>query len=68
MAFLAAKDGFRRNVPESVAQLTGGEYFAFKDATTLSAALDNDLERRAKLLRPELPSAIATPQGSMRWN
>jgi VWFA-related protein len=35
MAFLAAKDGFRRNVPESVAQLTGGEYFPFKDATTL---------------------------------
>jgi VWFA-related protein len=35
MAFLAAKDGFKRNVPESVAHLTGGEYFPFKDATTL---------------------------------
>ncbi len=39
MAFLAAKDSLARNVPESVAQLTGGEYFAFKDATTLSRHL-----------------------------
>ena len=39
MAFLAAKDGLRRNVPESVAQLTGGEYFAFKDAKTLAQHL-----------------------------
>ena len=46
MAFLAAKDGFKRNVPESVAQLTGGEYFSFKDATTLRRHLipiSNDL-------------------------
>src|SRR6202041_4027120 len=35
MAFIAAKDGLKRNVPQSVAQLTGGEYFAFKDSTTL---------------------------------
>jgi hypothetical protein len=35
IAFLAAKDGLKRNVPESVAQLTGGEYFAFKDEKTL---------------------------------
>ncbi len=39
MAFLAARDGLKRNVPESVAQLTGGEYFAFKDATTLNRHL-----------------------------
>jgi len=39
MAFFAAKDGFRRNVPESVAQLTGGEYFGFKDAKTLTRNL-----------------------------
>jgi VWFA-related protein len=26
MAFIAAKDGLKRNAPESVAQLTGGEY------------------------------------------
>ncbi len=39
MAYLAAKDGLQRNVPESVAQLTGGEYFAFKDGKTLSRHL-----------------------------
>jgi VWFA-related protein len=39
MAFIAARDGLKRNVPESVAQLTGGEYFAFKDGTTLSRHL-----------------------------
>jgi len=39
IAFLAAKDGLKRNVPESVAQLTGGEYFAFKDARTLAQHL-----------------------------
>jgi VWFA-related protein len=39
MAFLLAKDGLRRNVPKSVAQLTGGEYFAFKDAKTLAQHL-----------------------------
>lgn len=46
MAFLAAKDGLKRNVPESVAQLTGGEYYPFKDAKTLSshlAAISNDV-------------------------
>jgi VWFA-related protein len=39
MAFLTAREGLQRNVPESVAQLTGGEYFAFKDATTLRRLL-----------------------------
>lgn len=39
MALLAAKDGLKRNVPESVAQLTGGEYFPFKDASTLNRHL-----------------------------
>ena len=39
IAYLAARDGLQRNVPESVAQLTGGEYFAFKDAKTLSRHL-----------------------------
>lgn len=39
IALLAAKDGLKRNVPESVAQLTGGEYFAFKDAKTLAQHL-----------------------------
>ena len=39
IAFLAAKDGLKRNVPESVAQLTGGEYFAFKDSKSLTQHL-----------------------------
>jgi VWFA-related protein len=39
LAYIAARDGLQRNVPESVAQLTGGEYFAFKDATTLNRHL-----------------------------
>ena len=39
MAYMAARDGLQRNVPESVAQLTGGEYFAFKDGKTLSRHL-----------------------------
>ncbi len=34
-----ARDGFKRNVPESVAQLTGGEYFPFKNASTHSQHL-----------------------------
>jgi VWFA-related protein len=59
MAFLAARDGFRRNVPESVAQLTGGEYFAFKDATTLSRHLitiSNDVPNYYVLsFRPQSP-------------
>jgi len=39
MALLTARNGLKRNVPESVAQLTGGEYFAFKNATTLTRHL-----------------------------
>jgi VWFA-related protein len=59
MAFLTAKDGFRRNVPEAVARLTGGEYFAFKDATTLSRHLitvSNDVPNYYVLsFRPQSP-------------
>jgi len=39
MAFLAARDGFKQNVPESVARQTGGEYFPFQDAATLAKHL-----------------------------
>ena len=59
MAFLTAKDGLKRNVPESVAQLTGGEYFGFKDATTLSRQLitiSNDVPNYCVLsFRPQSP-------------
>ncbi len=39
MAFVAARDSLKRNVPESVAQMTGGEYFPFRNAKTLSQRL-----------------------------
>jgi len=59
MAYLAAKAGLERNVPESVAQLTGGEYFAFKDGTTLSRhliAISNDVHNYYVLsFHPESP-------------
>jgi VWFA-related protein len=35
MAAILAMDGFERNVPQSVAELTGGEYFKFTDARSL---------------------------------
>ncbi len=60
MAFIAAKDGLKRNVPESVAQLTGGEYFPFMDAKVLSRRMltvSNDLPNYYVLsFRPQSPS------------
>jgi VWFA-related protein len=59
LAFIAATDGLKRNVPESVAQLTGGEYFPFKDSKTLErhlVAISNDLPNRYVLsFRPQSP-------------
>ena len=59
MAYLAAKDGLQRNVPESVAQLTGGEYLAFKNGTTLVRDLiviSNDVPNYYVLsFRPQAP-------------
>jgi VWFA-related protein len=61
MAFLAARDGFKRNVPESVARLTGGEYFAFHNAGTLTQRLitiSNDVPNYYVLsFRPQTPNA-----------
>ena len=59
MAFLAARQGFKRNVPESVAQLTGGEYFTFQNAKTLTRDLlviSNDIPNYYVLtFRPHSP-------------
>ncbi|HXW57186.1 MAG TPA: VWA domain-containing protein [Candidatus Cybelea sp.] len=59
MAFIAAHDGLKRNVPESVAQLTGGEYFTFNDARTLVrhlVAVSNDVPNYYILsFRPRSP-------------
>jgi VWFA-related protein len=61
MAFLVAKDGMRRNVPKSVAELTGGEYFDFKDGKTLARHLitiSNDVPNYYFLsFRPQSPQA-----------
>jgi VWFA-related protein len=39
IAVLLTMNGLRRNVPESVAQLTGGEYFHFSNARSLERSL-----------------------------
>src|SRR5712671_879346 len=46
MTFLAARNGLRKNTAESLAQLTGGEFFHFHDVKDLKAgliALSNDI-------------------------
>ena len=59
LAFLAARESLKRNVPESVAQLTGGEYFAFKDARSLSrnlVTISNDVPNHYVLsFHPQTP-------------
>lgn len=59
MAFLAARDGFQRNVPESVAKLTGGEYFTFKNGKALTQEMlvvSNDIPNYYVLsFRPQSP-------------
>lgn len=61
MAFLAARDGFQRNVPESVAKLTGGEYFTFKNGKALTQEMlvvSNDIPNYYVLsFRPQSPLA-----------
>jgi VWFA-related protein len=39
MAAIAAMDGMRRNAPETVARLTGGEFFHFGNARSLESSL-----------------------------
>jgi VWFA-related protein len=39
LAVVAGRNGLRKNVPETVAQLSGGEYFSFKDTRGLDRAL-----------------------------
>jgi hypothetical protein len=46
MAFLAARNALRTNTAESIAQLTGGEFFHFRDDKDLKArliAVSNDV-------------------------
>jgi hypothetical protein len=39
MAAIAATDGLKRNIPETVAHLTGGEYYKLTDARSLERDL-----------------------------
>ena len=59
MAAIAAADGLKRNVPETVAQLTGGEYFKLTDAKTLErslATISNHIPNRYVLsFQPQSP-------------
>lgn len=59
LAFIAANEEMRRNVPESVAQLTGGEYYPFKNGKTLRAhlvSIANDTPNHYVLsFRPQNP-------------
>ena len=59
MAAIAATDGLKRNVPETVAHLTGGEYFKLTDARTLDrslATISNHIPNRYILsFQPQSP-------------
>ncbi len=49
IAEIAARNGPAANIPESVAKITGGEYFSFKDARSLERGLltiSNDIPNR----------------------
>jgi VWFA-related protein len=60
MGFLAARDGLRKNTAESIAQLTGGEFFHFRNAKELKAGLisvSNDVPNFYVLsFRPSSPT------------
>ncbi|MCU1249693.1 MAG: VWFA-related protein [Edaphobacter sp.] len=61
MAAIAATDGLKRNVPETVAHLSGGEYFKLTDAKTLErnlATISNHIPNRYILsFQPQSPHA-----------
>ena len=61
MAAILVTDGLRRNVPETVARLTGGEYFKLTDAKSLERILEtiaNHLPNRYVLtFQPQSPHA-----------
>ena len=54
MAFLAAENGFKANVPETAAKLTGGEYFKVENAKSLDQGHRGHPESPAEPLLPEL--------------
>jgi VWFA-related protein len=61
MVEIATRNSLRKNVPETCARLSGGEYFSFKDPKTLRRGLftiSNDVPNRYVLtFRPQSPHA-----------
>jgi hypothetical protein len=61
MAAIRAADGLERNVPETVAQVTGGEYFKFENSKSLVRSLltiSNHVPNRYVLsFNPQSPHA-----------
>lgn len=61
LAAVASAESLHRNVPETVAQLTGGEYFAFESGRKLARdllAISNHLPNRYGLsFQPRLPQS-----------
>jgi VWFA-related protein len=59
MAAIAATDGLRRNIPETVAQLTGGEYFKLSSPASLErdlSTISNHIPNRYVLsFQPQSP-------------
>jgi VWFA-related protein len=59
MAFIAARDGLQKNIPETVARLTGGEYFKLTSAKSLErdlATISNHIPNRYILsFQPQSP-------------
>ena len=59
MAVIAAREGMRRNAPETVAHLTGGEYFPFNNVHNLESsllAISNHIPNRYVLsFQPQSP-------------
>jgi VWFA-related protein len=59
MAAIRASDGLKRNVPETVADLTGGEYFKFENSRSLVSgmlAISNHVPNRYVLsFQPQSP-------------
>ena len=59
MAAIRAADGLQRNVPETVAALTGGEYFKFEKREDPATRSVHDFKPCAQPLCVELPSGRA---------
>ena len=62
LAIIAATNGLRRNIPATVANLTGGEYFKLTDAKSLERSLVSRLQPHPQPLRPQLPASIPPPR------